>query len=454
MFKGVRPIMNSAISRSLRRLVVQLVASCVLPLQVSPALAEEPNRIRPIGFREAVRLAMGESVDVQLARLRVETSTSDLALASADRSLQVHAGSGLGATSGIPQSIQGSAPSVAQVTVRKPLIDLGRARRAEGVREQIRSGELAFDAASEESVYRVGLLYLDFEHSTREVERMNGDLQLYEEIEALTAARVEEGLEASLALSRVRLDTARARERLATAQTQSAMLEAELKSKLGMGQDVQLRPEPGGDDPGSALTEFAETIRPRPVDEHPEIAALGAEIRAARHRAAEARSARLPRMDVVGQYALLARFNNYDDYFRRFQRHNWQAGLAVEIPVFTGRGIAERVAKERLRERELTLRQEARTAAVEVDGLRSRALLKQAERLADLARQELAFARENLSVLLAQFDEGSIGVEELERARIVESAAWGGLIRSRYDLAKALLGSVYTSGRIRSAFAD
>ena len=454
MFKEVRPIMNSAIPRSLRRLVVQLVALCVLPLQVSPALAEEPTRIRPIGFREAVRLAMGQSVDVQLARLRVETSTRDLALVSAGRSLQVHAGSGLGATSGIPQSIQGSAPSVAQVTVRKPLIDLGMARRAEGVRERIRSGELAFDAASEESVYRVGLLYLDFELSTREVERMNGDLQLYEEIEALTAARVEEGLEAPLALSRVRLDTARARERLATAETESAMLEAELKSKLGMGQDVQLRPEPGGDDPGSALTEFAETIRSRPVDEHPEIAALGAEIRAARHRAAEARSARLPRMDVVGQYALLARFNNYDDYFRRFQRHNWQAGLAVEIPLFTGRGIAERVAKERLQERELTLRQEARRAAIEVDGLRSNASLNQAERLADLARQELAFARENLGVLLAQFDEGSIGMEELERARIVESAAWGGLIRSRYVLAKARLGSVYASGRIRSAFAD
>ena len=446
--------MNSAIPRSLRRLVVQLVALCVLPLQVSPALAEEPARIRPIGFQEAVRLAMEESVDVQLARFRVETSTSDLALVSADRSLQVHAGSGLGATSGIPQSIQGSAPSVAQVTVRKPLIDLGRSRRAEVVREQIRSGELAFDAASEESVYRVGLLYLDFELSTREVERMNGDLQLYDEIEALTAARVEEGLEASLALSRVRLDTARARERLAMAQTQSAMLEAELKTKLGMGQGVQLRPEPGGDDPGSALTEFAGTIRSRPVDEHPEIAALGAEIRAARHRAAEARSARLPKMDVVGQYSLLARFNNYDDYFRRFQRHNWQAGLAVEIPVFTGPGIAERVAKERLQERELTLRREARRAAIEVDGLRSNALLDQAERLADLARQELAFARENLGVLLAQFDEGSIGVEELERARIVESEAWGGLIRSRYDLAKARLGSVYTSGRIRSAFAD
>ena len=446
--------MNSTISFSMRGLVVHLVALWVVPWQVFSAAAEEPTRTRQIGLPEAVRLAIGQSVDVQTARLRVERSSGDLALVSAERSLQIHAGSGLGATSGIPQSIQGAAPSVAQVTVRQPVIDLGRARRAEGVRELIRSGELALDGAAEEAVYRVALLYLDFELSTREVERVAGDLRLYDEIEVLTAARVAEGLEAPLALSRVRLDTARARERLATARAQSAMLEAELKGKLGMDQNVQLRPGPGGDDPGSALREFAGTMRSRPVDDHPEIAALGAEIRAARHRAAEARSARLPKMDLVGQYSLLARFNNYDDYFRRFQRHNWQAGLAVEIPVFTGRGTAERVAKERLRERELTLRQEARKVAVEVDRMRSDALLNQAERLAGLARQELDFARENVSVLLARLDEGGIAVEELERARLVESEAWGRLIRSRYDLAKARLGSVYTSGRIRSAFAD
>lgn len=445
--------MNSRFRSSIPIATSLRVGPLLLSLAVWAAAQGRPD-VRSIGFREAVRLALEQSADVQLARLQVEKSASDLTLVQTERSLQIHAGSGLGATRGIPQSIQGAAPSVAQVTVRQPLIDIGRPRRADEARELVRSGELESQAASEESVYRAGILYLDFELSTRELERLSRELQRFEEIEELTSARVEEGIEVPLALSRARLDTARARERLASSESQSALLEADLKSKLGFTQEVRVRPEPGGDDPSVSLADIATRAVSRPLDEHPEIAALGARIRSAQHRAAAARSERLPRLDVVGQYSMLARFNNYEDYFRRFERHNWHAGFAFEIPVFTGRGTAERMARAKLEERELALRQEARRAAVQVEGLRAEAALHQAGRLAELSKRELDFARENLSVLLAQFDEGRISLDELERARVLESAAWGGLIASRYALAKAQLGVVYAAGAIQDAFAD
>jgi outer membrane protein TolC len=159
-------------------------------------------------------------------------------------------------------------------------------------------------------------------------------------------------------------------------------------------------------------------------------------------------------LDIVGQYALLARFNNYDDYFRRFQRHNWQAGVAVEIPIFTGRGVAERVASARLDERELSLRKSAKRDALALAAQRAEAALGAAERGRALAGQELAYARKSLDVLLAQFDEGRIALDELQRGRLEESVAWGGLVAAEYELAKARLGSVYAAGRIRDAFAD
>ena len=36
---------------------------------------------------------------------------------------------------------------------------------------------------------------------------------------------------------------------------------------------------------------------------------------------------RLPRADLVSQYGLFARFNNYDEFFRKFQRNNGQIGV-------------------------------------------------------------------------------------------------------------------------------
>ena len=113
---------------------------------------------------------------------------------------------------------------------------------------------------------------------------MDRELQRFEEIEELTSARVGEGIEDPLALSRARLDTARARERLASSESRSALLEADLKSKLGFGSEVRVRPELGGDDPSASLADIARRTVSRPLDEHPEIAALGARIRSAQHR--------------------------------------------------------------------------------------------------------------------------------------------------------------------------
>ena len=409
---------------------------------------------RAIGLREAIRLAIAQNLEVQMARLEIEKSRSDLALVRTERSMSAYAGSGLGATSGIPQSIQGATPSIAQLTLRQPLIDIERPRRAESVRQRMLSGEHAAEAVSEQLAYRAGIVYLDYEFAVREVDRLASESEHFERIEMVAAERVKEGAEIPLALSRARLDKARARERQAAAETRTQLLQAELRRLLGLTADTDILPERLSDELDIGFGDPESVAAPRSIDEHPAMASLAADIRSARHRARQARSARLPKLDIVGQYSLLARFNNYDDFFRRFQRHNWQAGVALEVPIFTGRGVAERVARARLEERELALLRDAKRADLELEGQRARAAVRDAERIAELASQELAYARENLDVLLAQFEEGRIHLAELERARVLESSAWGGLIASRYELAKARLGVVYSEGGIRDVLGD
>ena len=426
---------------------------CIALLSAVPVAASD-SPTRSLGLREAVRLAMGQSPEVQLATIESEKADRNLAVIRAERSARVHAGSGLGATYGIPQSIQGSVPSVAQLTLSQPLLDTGRARRADSARESVAADEHAAEAAAERSVYRAGIHYLDFEAATRGVQRLTRELEHFERMERRAVHRVEEGVEIPLTLSRARLETARARERLAAAQDGARLLESDLKRALGIGHDVSLQPEMGDDMTLAVLADAARTAVGRPLDDHPEMASLEAGLRAAQHDVRAARSRRLPTLDVVGQYALLARFNNYDDFFRRFQRHNWQAGVALQVPVFAGRDVSEQIARARLAEREIALRQTFRREDLERDAERARIALGEAERLAELARLELSFARESLDVVLARFEESTAGISELERARYVESKAWGGLIESRYALAKAQLGVLHSAGVIRKAFAD
>ena len=426
---------------------------CAVVFALPCVLAAEGPVMRSISLREAVQLASQQNPEVQLARLEVEKSASDLGLARSERATQVHAGSGLGATYGIPQSIQGAAPSVARVTLRQPLVDLRRSRRVEVAAEDLESGRHDASAAREKAVFRVASLYLDFEFASRDIERLRRESAGFARIEDLAGARVEEGLEIPLAGTRARLDKSRAAARLAASEERVALLEEELRELLGLGEDVRL--EASATDVEGDLGVPAELSAPSTVRaDHPEIVGIEASVRAAELRVREARSGRYPTLDLIGQYAMLARFNNYDDYFRRFERHNWQAGVSLQVPIFTGRGVAERVARARIEERELELRRNAKRAELRMAGRRASAGLRDAQRGSELAKHELDYARESLDVLMAQFDEGRVGLDEVERARVVESSAWGGYVESRYRLAKARLAVAYAAGGIAEAFGD
>lgn len=424
----------------------------LFPLAVALVAQAAPREMRKIAFKEAVREAMMLDPSVQLALLGVERSRSDLALNRAAGHTQLGAGSGLGATAGIPQSIQGAAPSVAQVTLRQPLVDISRKRHADVVRAVREAGEHGARAAAEESGYRAGLLYLDLELAEREAGRTRADLGPLERIRRETSLRVREGLEMPLALSQAQLELTRASGRSAAASDRVKLLEADLRRVLGLGPGVRV--VTSGDDTVERLRDAWAAVAPLPHDQRPEMASLAAELQAARHRAREARAGRLPRVDLLGQYSLLARFNNYDDYFRRFQRHNWQAGLSLEVPILSGRRTAERVARARLDEREVAIRATAVEGELAMRDMRARAELKSAQRAAELAGMELEVARERLNVALARFGAGEISLGDLDRERVLESAAWGGLIASRYGVARAQLCAVYASGAMMEAFGD
>ena len=97
--------------------------SCLILLA---AVGSCRHRAADAFHRPARRHAAGdgpESRESSSPALPVEKSSSDLAAIRAERSAQLYAGSGLGATYGIPQSIQGAVPSIANLTMRQPLVE-------------------------------------------------------------------------------------------------------------------------------------------------------------------------------------------------------------------------------------------------------------------------------------------------------------------------------------------
>ena len=126
-------------------------------------------------------------------------------------------------------------------------------------------------------------------------------------------------------------------------------------------------------------------------------------------RASAEHRALLPSLDFAAQYARLAKFNNYDQFYKKFQADNATIGVAVRFPLFNAS-------------------QRARARAADADSLKAQ---KQAEASRNLVQEEtlkLQRAAEQLSAAreVAQL-EYQLAQSSLDAAQIKADAKIGTL---------------------------
>ena len=74
--------------------------------------------------------------------------------------------------------------------------------------------------------------------------------------------------------------------------------------------------------------------------------------------------------------------------------------------------------------------------------------VKKAETAAEVARLDLDLAREQLSVNLAQMQEGRLPMRQVEEARIAENAKWIAFYDAQYALEKARWNVLRLTGQL------
>ena len=415
---------------------------------VSTAAAQQP---KPITLRTAVEIALKANPDVLLARLDQEKAHQSVREARAPFSPQLTLGSGLAYTNGIPQSVEGSTPSIVRAVGRQYLYNRAQSNRVKEAKELEDAAGHSAAGKRDEVAFRVASTYLDFESAWRGVKLLADQAENLRRVEGVVAARVEEGRQLPLDLTRARLETARARQQLAAGQAQVKLLEATLKHELNLPQATPLEPQP---------SDFVSTL-PLPQDEtealgqavagNAELKRIDASLRAKGFALRAEKGALAPRVDLVAQYSLLGRFNKFEDFFNKFQRHNGQIGMSFQIPVFGRKEVNARAAKVRLETSALEIQRTATRSGIELEVQRKFEDLRQAGGRQKLARLELDFARENLSVVLARHDEGRAAMEQIEKARLQESQAWAGYYDAQYASQKAKLNLLRQTGELVAA---
>jgi len=421
-----------------RTLVVAfLFASCV------------PAQVRTLSLSEVIDLTMKQSPDVALVRLDEQKAVAAIRLAKAPFVPTIGAGSGLAYSNGIPLSIAGSAPSIIQAQATSVIFSRERSHVVSQARENARGASIDTDAKQQEVVHRAALLYLDAERAAKVAAAGRRQAESLERAAGTVRLRVAEGRELPVAAKEAELKLARARQQTEAFEAEQDYAERSLAILLGFGSEERVRARQEERTPArvpeekelvqAALEGSSELRRMESA-----LAAKGFEIRSVKAQ-------RLPEIDLVAQYALLGRFNNYEDFYRKFQRHNGQLGISFRIPLFTGSTVEARSSQTEAEAAQLRIRIRTARDRIAVETRRSYDLVRRAETARQVARLDLEVARERLSILLAKMEEGRASLGEGEGECFLEDQKGIAFMDSRYAEEKTRLDLLQQTGGLVAA---
>ena len=419
----------------------------VFTMFAAPWLRAEVHHLT---LRQALELALKQNADMMLARLDEQKAAAGVRVARDPFTPRITVGSGLAYSNGFPMAIEGSAPSVVQGSAKQFIFNRQQSYLVAQAKEEARGAGIATEERREEVAYRTTSLFLDAERAGRVSELARKQADSLDKVAQSVKRQVGEGRVLPIEGKRAELNLARARQTVAALEADRDSAETSLATVLGFTADDRARPivedrkppamPASAEDSVESAIQFSKELRRL----ESRIVSKGLEIRADR-------AARLPRVDLVAQYGLFAKFNHYEDYFRAFQRHNGELGISFQLPLLPGPGITALTEQRNAEVAQLRLQMANARNNIIAKARQTYAEIARAEAAREVARLDLEVAREQVNINLALMQEGRMSLSQVEEARAAEDSKWIAFYDAGYALEKARWNLARQTGDLLAA---
>src|SRR5262249_13046696 len=146
-----------------------------------------------------------------------------------------------------------------------------------------------------------------------------------------TRQRLTEGLELPIEVTRAELAQARTEQKIVQLESRQRVLERRLAALMGIPAERRIEIEP-------ITLAFNENqserdLAARALENSFDVRQAEYERRARERRLEGEVGSKWPSVDLVGEYGLFAKFNNFDQFFQKFERNNFNIGVQVKIPI-------------------------------------------------------------------------------------------------------------------------
>jgi len=416
----------------------------------APIAAEASASPVVLTLRQSIELALQNSKDIQLAKIQTRVSDQSARLTRSEFLPNFYAGSGAGYTYGLPETPGGRPPAIFSLTYTQEVFNgplRGLAREQE---EQARAQRIVLEDTRNLVVERVAAAYLELVKVHHSVDLLRKEKESAEKIVQVTQERQGEGFELATEVTKSQLTKAQVVQRILQLEGRQDELEVYLRGQLGIAPDQPLEVTPE-DLPGSAEQAGANLVA-LASQGNPSLAFAESDVKAKEFRLEGEKKGNWPSLQLVSVYDVLAKYNfrNYNQIYNNFTYNNLNAGINVNIPIFSSKTRASiALAQANLDAAKLNLANKKNQVSSEVRQ-RSRKL-QEADAAKEVARLELQLAQQNLAVLQSQFGEGKANLRDVERSRLNESEKWMAYLDANFQRQQAQLELLRIAGQLEKA---
>lgn len=400
----------------------------------------------PIPLKRAVDLALTHATTTAIAAADEQRAFQSYRELHNNYIPQLSVGSGLGKSWGYPLSLEGSAPALFNSTAQSAVFN-------PALREFLKSARAEWQASTSQTkdqrnavIQDTVLSYAELSKWEQRIGRLREEQAASQKLEQAMAERVKEGVESPLETTKARLVSARMRLRLAEAEGSADVLREHLSRLTGL--------------PSSSIETVADSIPQFPAlpqedlqktaeTSSPVVQGAMEHARAQYLRARGEHKMFWPTLDFAAQYALLATFNNYDQFFQphSFQANNATIGVAIRFPFFspTQSAHAKAADAEALK---ASKQAEAAKNQVSEETLKLQRAVRQMEAAQEVAQLEYEVAKSNLDAVQTRLDAGTATIKDLGESRAQTNEHYLALQDTTFELQRARVGLMRSTGEL------
>lgn len=397
-------------------------------------------------LKKALELALQQNPDLILARLDAQHAGEQININKSPFSPSVEVGGGPGWAYGFPLD----APSIVRARTTMSLYNKPQSYLVKEAQEQQKSAGFGAEQKREEVIFQVASAYIDAENAARAVDAAKEQDAELQKVAGLVKARVDEGADRPFAAEKARVAELDAALRVKDLESQMNKAERALAAVLGLhpGDRVHAAEDqiPSLNPPVSEADSIQSAL-----DNSPELKRLDHDLLAKQMEIKSYRAERNPKVDLIANYALLSKFDNYTEYYPRFRWNSAELGASFSMPVIVPRSAKAYVAADEIDAQKIREQIQQTRARIQNDIEDAFDTSRVADQRREVALQYLNLTRESTTEDLARLGEGQVLQAQVEQDRADEQDRWRAYYDALAAAQRARLDLLRTTGTLEEA---